>query len=73
MAYRNAIRANAPETEIADVAEESFSQSDPKPRRCLRCQTQFHSEWAGERVCQKCKGSSSWRSGVPNGTPSSRR
>jgi hypothetical protein len=35
-----------------------------KERRCLSCSTTFASEWAGERVCKRCKQSSSWRSGV---------
>ena len=36
-----------------------------KNRRCLRCKTQFESEWSGERICPKCKGSSAWRNGEP--------
>ncbi len=37
----------------------------PKPRRCLRCQTEFDSVWAGDRICGKCKQTSAWRSGQP--------
>ncbi len=35
-----------------------------KTRRCLKCREPFESEWAGERVCVRCKGSSSWREGA---------
>lgn len=38
---------------------------DPKVRNCLSCRIPFESAWAGERICGKCKGSSSWRAGVP--------
>lgn len=36
-----------------------------KRRACLRCGTAFESEWAGERICTRCKGSSTWRRGLP--------
>ncbi len=36
---------------------------DPKVRNCLACLRPFNSAWAGERICPKCKSSSSWRSG----------
>ncbi len=36
---------------------------DPKVRNCLSCLRPFTSEWAGERICPKCKSSVSWRSG----------
>ena len=40
---------------------------DPKVRNCLSCLRPFTSEWAGERICPKCKHSSSWRMGsLPN-------
>jgi hypothetical protein len=32
-------------------------------RNCLSCKTDFESEWAGERICRRCKGSSTWRNG----------
>ena len=35
----------------------------PKLRHCLSCRDQFTSAWAGERICPKCKSSSTWRSG----------
>lgn len=37
---------------------------DHKPRRCLCCSESFLSEGAHERVCQRCKGTENWRSGI---------
>lgn len=37
-----------------------------KLRQCLRCQTAFLSEWAGERICSRCKSTTTWRSGMPH-------
>ena len=34
-----------------------------KTRKCLVCEAEFLSEWAGERVCHGCKKSSTWRMG----------
>ena len=34
-----------------------------KTRNCLVCKVEFLSEWAGERVCKKCKSRSEWRNG----------
>jgi len=42
----------APETDI-----------DAKVRNCLSCLRPFTSEWAGERICRKCKSLPSWRMG----------
>ncbi len=36
---------------------------DPKVRNCLSCLRPFTSEWAGERICRKCKSRPSWRGG----------
>lgn len=36
---------------------------DNKTRLCLMCRKQFDSEWAGERVCRKCKSTETWRRG----------
>jgi 5-methylcytosine-specific restriction endonuclease McrA len=33
-------------------------------RTCLSCRTQFDSAWAGERICQRCKGTTTWRNGA---------
>ena len=40
----------------------------PKLRQCLKCQATFHSEWAGERICSRCKSTAAWREGVPYGS-----
>ncbi|MDX1709915.1 MAG: hypothetical protein R3316_02110 [Rhodovibrionaceae bacterium] len=34
-----------------------------KTRKCLRCRERFESEWAGERICPRCKSSQAWKSG----------
>jgi hypothetical protein len=39
------------------------AEVDLKVRKCLGCRSPFTSAWAGERICPKCKASSSWRSG----------
>lgn len=33
-------------------------------RNCLSCRTRFDSAWAGERICQRCKGTTAWRNGA---------
>ena len=38
--------------------------SESKTRKCLLCRDGFPSAWAGERICRRCKSSSTWRSGV---------
>ena len=35
-----------------------------RERCCLMCGVHFSSEGAGERICRKCKTTSSWRNGV---------
>jgi hypothetical protein len=40
------------------------STSEARLRSCLVCRDDFPSEWAGERVCRRCKSSSVWRSGA---------
>ena len=35
---------------------------EEKTRKCLICKTPFQSAWAGERVCRRCKATSTWRS-----------
>jgi len=47
-----------------DSVEEVIVPEEVKQRRCLNCTDQFPSVWAGERVCKRCKQTSSWRSGV---------
>lgn len=50
---------------LHDMPDELPSQDDPKVRQCLRCRSVFESQWAGERICTRCKGSNAWRSGIP--------
>jgi hypothetical protein len=42
----------------------SMRDSDPKTKPCLVCKSPFLSEWAGERICRRCKSTAAWRSGV---------
>ncbi len=42
---------------------EAKSNLEPKKRACLKCGERFESEWAGDRVCGRCKGTMAWRSG----------
>ena len=37
--------------------------AERKTRECLVCEAPFLSEWAGERICRKCKSSKNWRMG----------
>jgi hypothetical protein len=46
------------ETEVTATKE-----AEVKIRRCLVCAHSFRSEWAGERICAKCKSSTAWRRG----------
>jgi hypothetical protein len=53
------------ETQNIESPDEQLNPDDPKVRHCLRCQSEFTSQWAGERICARCKGSTTWRSGIP--------
>ncbi len=44
-------------------AQDDNRDEERKTRKCLVCEAEFVSEWAGERVCHKCKSSSNWRMG----------
>jgi hypothetical protein len=46
------------------AASELERTVDEKIRKCLICRSPFPSAWAGERVCRRCKSSSTWRSGA---------
>lgn len=43
-----------------------LDQGQRKMRNCLRCGSSFESVWVGERICEKCKKSHDWRTGLPN-------
>jgi len=45
-------------------ANERPAEYRPKDRKCLKCASTFRSEWSGERICKKCKGSFNWRTGL---------
>ncbi len=53
---------NATDMEVLD--KESPADT-PRERLCLRCSTMFQSEWAGERICTRCKSTNAWRNGNP--------
>lgn len=49
---------------VPDDREACSAADAPKARRCLKCGTDFRSEWSGERICPCCKKRSEWRSGA---------
>lgn len=55
--------------EVTEPSEKEPGAVDPqdiaKQRRCLRCRTHFESAWYGQRICQRCKNTTAWRSGLP--------
>jgi hypothetical protein len=57
---------------IEDPFIETARRTSQKRRRCLRCQTEFDSVWAGDRICTKCKQTAAWRSGQPAQTTTGR-
>ncbi len=48
--------------EASEAEREARRNAEHKVRKCLICRDPFPSSWAGERVCRKCKSTSSWRS-----------
>lgn len=46
-----------------DTGQHSVANHQEKTRRCLSCEGDFVSAWAGERICKKCRSSSKWRQG----------
>ena len=42
---------------------EAKQETDRETRPCLLCREPFPSEWAGERVCPRCKSTAAWRNG----------
>lgn len=55
----------ASDTPAADELDTPQHRGEPRLRPCLRCRVAFHSEWAGERICPRCKGTTAWRRGLP--------
>lgn len=46
-----------------DAGDEEETPPEIKERKCLKCREIFPSQWAGERICKRCKSSGSWRNG----------
>lgn len=53
-------RLKTPETKTPDP---ETPEHEVKVRRCLMCERSFESGWVGERICRKCKSTSTWKSG----------
>ena len=45
-----------------EAEREARRSAEQKTRKCLLCRDPIPSAWAGERVCRKCKSTSTWRS-----------
>lgn len=59
-----------PAPTVEDQLDDAIALKQPgadssKERQCLRCSMSFQSQWAGERICGRCKGTSAWRQGSP--------
>ena len=52
--------------------EEDVHVEQRRLRTCLKCTDKFESAWFGERICRRCKGSSTWQTGGSMDTISSR-
>jgi hypothetical protein len=48
--------------DACEAEREARRSAEQKVRKCLICRDTFPSAWAGERVCRKCKSTSTWRS-----------
>ena len=48
-----------------DAGTKRPQKDTAKIRLCLKCQNEFPSEWAGERVCVRCKSKAAWRNSSP--------
>jgi hypothetical protein len=48
--------------DVCEAEREARRSAEQKIRKCLICRDPFPSAWAGERVCRKCKSTSTWRS-----------
>ena len=43
-----------PTTPATEVPTDEPRADVAKVRQCLLCETTFHSQWAGERICSRC-------------------
>lgn len=41
----------------------SEKKGTEKLRKCLMCRAHFKSAWIGERVCRRCKSTTTWQGG----------
>jgi hypothetical protein len=48
----------------ANKKPKADSDAEAKTRHCLICKARFVSQWAGERICRRCKSTAAWRSGA---------
>ena len=63
--YGVLMQSEAIEIEMDILSRES--DDIPKTRQCLRCKVSFWSDGFGQRICNRCKGSSAWRVAMPEG------
>lgn len=52
--------------------DELLHAEQRRVRACLKCESTFESLWFGERICRRCKGGSTWRSGSAVDLPGAR-
>lgn len=46
-----------------DTTQDADPQYERKNRRCMMCGEDFESDWAGERICRRCKSTEAYRRG----------
>lgn len=59
--------------QATDVEATQRPRDVPKIRACLRCESEFPSQWSGERICPHCKNSAAWRNSSPYTAATRRR
>ena len=74
MAWPRRVRSFFKWIEAIEVQQKIVCDTNKKPtsdhgiegrtRKCLVCQKQFFSAWAGQRICQGCKSTAAWRKGA---------
>lgn len=53
------------DTPATIVSDDLPPEDIPKVRQCLKCATEFPSQWSGERICPRCKSTNAWRTSGP--------
>lgn len=51
------------EAPLINDAPSDESADTTRTRSCLRCEVQVESSGFGERICRRCKSSTTWRDG----------